>query len=99
MLAVQPAALLGSLALQGDPTVQVPELHLLVRCVRFRLLTTFLLFTFPSKVFLFLEQLPRWLDLGVECRACMACLECLDGGLGFGLELELGWLAWLQLRQ
>lgn len=90
--------ILASHALHGPPhrvshysTGQVPELRLLVRCARFRLLTAFLLFTFPSKVFLFLEQQPRYLG---ECRECMVCL-----GLGLGLELELRWPAWLQLRQ
>lgn len=77
-------------------TGQVPELRLLVRYVRFRLLTAFLLFTFPSKVFLFLEQQLRYLG---ECWECMVSLGCFNGGLGLELELELGWPAWLQLRQ
>lgn len=80
-------------------TGQVPELRLLARFVRFRLLTALLLFTFPSKVFLFLEELPRCPVLGGECLDCMVGLGCLDGGLGLGLELELGWPAGLQFRQ
>lgn len=81
------------------PAGQVPELRLLALWVRFRLLTAFLLLTFPSRLFLFLGQLPRWLGLEGECRECMDGLGCFIGGPGLGLELELGWPAWLQLRQ
>lgn len=87
-----PSSLLPGCRVSHYSTGQVPELRLLVRYVRFRLLTAFLLFTFPSKVFLFLEQQPRYLG---ECRECMVCLGCLDGFLELGLELELRWPAWL----
>lgn len=91
-----PSSLLPGCRVSHYSTGQVPGLRLLVRYVRFRLLTAFLLFTFPSKVFLLLEQQPRYLG---ECRECMVSLGCLAGGLGLELELELGWPAWLQLRQ
>lgn len=82
-----------------DAIGQVPELRLLALWVLFRLLTAFLLLTFPFRVFLFLGQLPQWLGLEGECRECMDGLGCFVSGPGLGLELELGWPAWLQLRQ
>lgn len=84
-LACVPSSLLPHYAIG-----QVPELRLLALWVLFRLLTAFLLLTFPSRVFLFLGQLPRWLGLDGECRECMDGLGCFIAGPGLELELELG---------